>query len=84
MRIGFNYFLDEETFDYVVRAVELTAEGAAALLPWYRFDPTSGLWRHRDAAVAAPMSLHDVNYDGNRMSFPLRTRRTKTRARSRS
>jgi hypothetical protein len=78
VRLGFNYFLDEATFEYVVRAVEITAEGAASLLPWYRFEPATGLWRHRDASITAPMSLHDVNYSGNRMSFPLRTRRTKT------
>lgn len=78
VRVGFNYFLDETTFDYVVEAVKLVADGAAALLPWYRFEPGSGLWRHRDDVAAAPMSLSDVNYAGDRMSFPLRTRRAKT------
>jgi selenocysteine lyase/cysteine desulfurase len=78
VRVGFNYFLDEATFDYVVSAVQLTAEGAGALLPWYHFDPGTGLWRHRHDQCATPMSLHDVNYDGDRMSFPLRLRRSKT------
>jgi hypothetical protein len=55
--------------------VKLIADGAAALLPWYRFEPGTGLWRHRDDVAAPPMSLHDVNYAGDRMSFPLRKRR---------
>jgi selenocysteine lyase/cysteine desulfurase len=78
VRVGFNYFLDEATFDYVVEAVKLVGEGAASLLPWYHFEPATGLWRHRRDVSAAPMSLSDVNYDGDRMSFPLRTRRAKT------
>jgi len=78
VRVGFNYFLDEDTFDYLVEAVNLIATGAAALLPWYRFEPGTGLWRHRADVSSAPMSLGDVNYTGDRMSFPLRTRRTKT------
>jgi len=78
VRVGFNYFLDEGTFEYLVDAVTLIADGAGALLPWYRFEPATGLWRHRDDVAAPAMSLNDVNYDGDRMSFPLRTRRAKT------
>ena len=78
VRIGFNYFLDEGTFEYLVEAVTLIGDAGAALLPWYHFEPGTGLWRHRDDVAAPPMSLGDVNYAGDRMSFPLRTRRTKT------
>ena len=78
VRVGFNYFLDETTFDYVVDAVQLISDGAASLLPWYRFEPSNGLWRHRNDTCSTPMSLSDIHYDGDRMSFPLRTRRAKT------
>jgi hypothetical protein len=36
-------------FDYIVEAVHLVAARGARLLPDYRFDPRSGLWRHRRA-----------------------------------
>jgi selenocysteine lyase/cysteine desulfurase len=52
VRIGFNYFISEAVFQYVVAAVHLLAEHAWKLLPLYRFDPASGLWRHRDARPA--------------------------------
>ncbi|HEY6876051.1 MAG TPA: aminotransferase, partial [Candidatus Dormibacteraeota bacterium] len=32
------------------------------LLPDYRFDPLSGLWRHRAGAPEPPLSLRDINY----------------------
>jgi hypothetical protein len=58
VRVGFSYFISEEVFEYIVEAVHLVAEHGWKLLPLYRFDPASGLWRHR-AAPAAP-TLADV------------------------
>jgi selenocysteine lyase/cysteine desulfurase len=48
-RVGFNYFISERVFQYIVEAVHLLADRGAKLLPLYRFDPASGQWRHRDA-----------------------------------
>jgi hypothetical protein len=42
--------------------VHLVATHGARLLPRYRFDPRSGLWRHHDEA-APPTSLHRISYD---------------------
>jgi hypothetical protein len=47
-RIGFNYFVSEAMFRYVLEAVHLIAEHGWKLLPYYRFDPGTGMWRHRD------------------------------------
>ena len=74
VRVNFNYFIDDETFDYIVGAVGLVADAGRALLPWYRFEPESGLWRHRDGVVAAPLSLHDVKYDDGHMAYTRRPR----------
>ena len=63
VRINFNYFIDDETFEYLVDAVAAVADHAAGLLPYYRFDPDRGLWTCRDGVVAPPLSLHDVTYD---------------------
>ena len=72
VRVNFNYFIDDETFSYLVDAVSLTATHGWKLLPYYRFDADSGLWRHRDRQVEPPMSLFDVDYTDGAMSFPER------------
>jgi selenocysteine lyase/cysteine desulfurase len=46
VRLNFNYFIAEEEFEYLVRAVELVAEYGWRLLPFYHFDTDSGVWRY--------------------------------------
>lgn len=75
VRVGFNYFIDEDTFRYLVDAVSLVADAGAELLAHYRFDPDSGLWTHRDGAGAPPMSLADVSYASGAMAYPSHRRR---------
>lgn len=45
VRLGFNYFIDESEFDYVLSAIELVALHGWRLLPCYRYDADSGVWR---------------------------------------
>ena len=52
LRLGFNYFISEAVFQYVLGAVHLLADHGWKLLPLYRFDPDSGMWRHRDRPPA--------------------------------
>jgi selenocysteine lyase/cysteine desulfurase len=54
VRIGFNYFISDEAFEYILDAIHLLADYAWKLLPLYRFDPCSGLWHHRDHRRAVP------------------------------
>lgn len=80
VRVNFNYFIDDETFDYLIEAVRLIAAEGAALLPWYRFEPETGLWRHREADdIEPPMSLHEVEYGDGTMRYPDRRRRGEKR-----
>ncbi|MFA9565642.1 MAG: aminotransferase class V-fold PLP-dependent enzyme, partial [Acidimicrobiales bacterium] len=72
VRVNFNYFIDDETFDYIVEAVGLIADEARTVLPYYRFEPDTGLWRHRDGLGVAPLSLHDISYEDATMSFERR------------
>lgn len=72
VRVNFNYFIDDATFDYVVSAVALVAERGRALLPWYRFEPDTGLWRHRDGVGRAPFSLRDIDYGDGVMRYDRR------------
>jgi selenocysteine lyase/cysteine desulfurase len=62
-RVSFNYFISEAVFRYIVEAVDLVATEGWKLLPLYRFDPVTGLWRHRDGPVEPPFRLTDVGYD---------------------
>jgi selenocysteine lyase/cysteine desulfurase len=76
VRVNFNYFIDDETFDYLIEAVRLIASDGAALMPSYRFEPMSGLWRHRDAdTISPPMSLREVDYESGAMVYPDRRTR---------
>jgi selenocysteine lyase/cysteine desulfurase len=74
VRVNFNYFFSDAVFDYVVDAVELVATHGWRLLPWYRFDAPSGMWRHRDGQPEPPMSLRDVRYEDGGMVFTGRRR----------
>ena len=71
-RVNFNYFIDDDTFRYLLDAVHLVADEGRHLLPWYRFEPDTGLWRHRNGQGAPPMSLHDISYDRGAMAYPRR------------
>ncbi|HEY7200087.1 MAG TPA: aminotransferase class V-fold PLP-dependent enzyme [Candidatus Dormibacteraeota bacterium] len=63
VRVNFNYFVSEAVFQYLLAAVHLVAEEGWKLLPDYRFDPASGLWRHRRGPIEPPLSLDDLRYD---------------------
>ena len=63
VRVNFNYFISEAVFRYVVEAVALVADHGWRLLPQYRFDVRSGLWRHRCGPVEPPLRLSQVSYD---------------------
>jgi hypothetical protein len=69
-RVNVNYFIDEPTFEYLLEAVHLVATDGWRLLPWYRFEPLTGLWRHRDGPVNPPRSLHDITYDAGTATWP--------------
>ena len=45
VRLNFNYFIGDETFNYLLDAVDLVASHGWKLLPYYEFDKTSGTWR---------------------------------------
>jgi hypothetical protein len=63
VRVNVNYFVAEEVFTFVVRAVAFVASHGHLFLPDYRFDPATGLWRHVDGPVEPPLRLRDVGFD---------------------
>jgi selenocysteine lyase/cysteine desulfurase len=70
-RVGLNYFISPATADYLTNAISLIASDGYRVLPDYRFEPETGLWRHADGAPEPPLRLADVDYgpDG-RMTYP--------------
>jgi len=71
VRVNFNYFISDAVFRYLVEAVELVATHGWKLVPHYRFDLTTGLWKHETGAVEPPLRLTDVTYDADgRMAYP--------------
>jgi selenocysteine lyase/cysteine desulfurase len=70
VRVNFNYFISEAVFDYIVRSVELVAREGWRLLPWYRFEPATGLWRHAAGSPEPPLSLRDVAFGTDGVTYP--------------
>ncbi len=71
VRVNFNYFISETVFQYIVDAVALVADFGWRLVPQYRFNPDTGLWRHEHGPVEPPLRLTQVAYDGDgNLTFP--------------
>ena len=58
------------TRDYIVAAVSLVAREGWRLLPWYRFEPATGLWRHAAGSPEPPLSLRDVSFGTDGVTYP--------------
>lgn len=71
IRINFNYFFSEATVDFIIKAVIIVARHGWKLLPDYRFDPLTGLWRNQSGVPEPPVQLAQVSYgDDGSMSYP--------------
>ncbi len=64
VRLNFNYFLDEDSFNYLLQAIELIAEHGWKLLPEYQYDHSSGTWAYRGKRTTLPVSLADFDPTG--------------------
>ncbi|XP_059152586.1 uncharacterized protein LOC131938535 [Physella acuta] len=63
VRLNFPYFISHECFDFVIKAIILTAENAWVLLPLYDFDRKTGKWWYRGEENCKPAkSLKDVSF----------------------
>jgi selenocysteine lyase/cysteine desulfurase len=70
-RINLNYFISAAAADFIMDAVDLIAAEGYRLLPDYRFDPGTGLWRHVSTVSKAPLRLSELCYgsDGE-LAYP--------------
>lgn len=70
VRVNFNYFISEETFQFILEAVHVIAAEGWRLLPRYTFDPTTALWMHRDHTGQAAIGLDDVAFTPDGVVHP--------------
>ena len=75
VRVNFNYFISDTVVDYVIEAVRLVARDGWRLLGDYDFDPATGRWRHKNGPVEPPLRLHQVGFEGGRLTYPAHTDR---------
>jgi hypothetical protein len=68
-RINFNYFISEDVFDYIVKAIDMVATHGWKLLPAYNFDPQSGKWYAGDTVPEPPLRLTDISYATGAMEY---------------
>jgi selenocysteine lyase/cysteine desulfurase len=69
VRVNFNYFLSETTFQFIVDAVDFVATHGYKLLPHYHFDLATGQWRHRRGRPDPALCLHDLSYRTGRLEY---------------
>lgn len=69
VRVNFNYFISDQVRDFILEAVHYVANEGWRFLPYYRFDPLTGLWRHRLPLAEPPLSLNDIDYSAGEMAY---------------
>jgi selenocysteine lyase/cysteine desulfurase len=62
VRLNFNYFIDDDEFEYLVRAVELIAENGWRLLPYYHFNDERGTWHFKGVETPICNSLNTLRF----------------------
>ena len=63
VRLGFNYFIADAEFDYIISAIELVARHGWRLLPFYRYDNRSGTWQANRAQPVGCTELASAQPD---------------------
>ncbi|MES2638347.1 MAG: aminotransferase class V-fold PLP-dependent enzyme [Myxococcota bacterium] len=72
VRVNFNYFISETVFQYLIDAVNFVGEHGWKLLPHYRFDITTGLWKNRAARPPQVLRMHDLSYRQGALTYRAR------------
>ncbi|QFT53708.1 aminotransferase class V-fold PLP-dependent enzyme [Microbulbifer sp. THAF38] len=62
VRLNFNYFIDDDTFEYLLEAVALVSRHGWRLLPYYTFDTAQGVWRFQQEKLGPVVSLAEMDF----------------------
>ncbi|EFC50716.1 predicted protein [Naegleria gruberi] len=70
VRLNFNYFMDEDTFQYIVKSVKFVAENGYKFLPYYYFYPESGEWIHNNnRKFPTRRWLQNISYKNGKLEY---------------
>lgn len=70
VRVNFNYFISEETFQFILDGVDLVAREGWRILDQYDFELGNGLWRHTNNQAKPPLSLDEVQLTAEGFLYP--------------
>lgn len=56
-RLNFHYTIREETYQFILAAIEFVAEFGYLFLQEYKVDFATGLWKHENAVSQSPLNL---------------------------
>ncbi|MFK8049879.1 MAG: aminotransferase class V-fold PLP-dependent enzyme [Halioglobus sp.] len=62
VRLNFNYFVAEDEFEYLLRAIELVAAHGWRMLPYYSFDEESAVWKFQGVSNEMVSSLNNFSF----------------------
>ncbi|XP_052802193.1 uncharacterized protein LOC128232585 [Mya arenaria] len=60
-RVNLSYFLDNETADFIIEAVNMVTKHGWKLLPEYSFDPFTGSWKHKSFSNTMESQLESLS-----------------------
>ncbi|CAF3101849.1 unnamed protein product [Rotaria socialis] len=70
-RLNLSYFASNEEIDYILNAIEFIATYGWQFLPLYTYNPSTGVWHHRDVAIEKYLlnyhSLKQIHYENGQM-----------------
>ena len=70
VRLNLNYFISEETLEYLLRAVELIAEHGWKMFSKYQYDPARNLWTCQKSTLSSCQDLHEISYEQGQFQSP--------------
>lgn len=70
VRLNFNYFICEDEFEYLLRAIELVAEYGWRMLPFYSFEECSGVWKFQGQSTELVSSLNNFSFSNLCLQTP--------------
>ncbi|CAF5104915.1 unnamed protein product, partial [Rotaria magnacalcarata] len=70
-RLNLSYFASDEEIDYIFNAIEFIATYGWQFLPLYTYNPSTGVWYHRDVTIKKHLlnyhSLKQIHYENGHM-----------------
>lgn len=64
VRLNFNYFIDKDEYEYLLRAVEVVASIGWKMLAFYQVDIATGVWRFNGQLAELIRSLDTLSFGG--------------------